>query len=175
MINIIRGLYGQIFGGNVLAITISDALATLEFPLVKIARRNHTLLYIGYAVLFPITAAFHPLVSRPKITDWTLFPNLPHLIGQMTVFLVIDYASWHFFSQQFQEVFNHDDCNDEDYHHGVSSAMEIATDFTASVTTLILAITIIQLSSVMRDFTGSLHFAAVVFWLLARTQLEIQL
>ena len=173
VINIIRGLYRQFAGGIVFALATSDALTTLKLPLVRNARWSQVFLNLGYAVLFPITAAFHPLVSRPDINDWTLLPSFPHLIGQITVFLVVDHGSWHFFAKQFHEVSDPVDCNEEEPYNGVSSsALEIATDFTASATTLILAITIIQLSSVIRYLTGSLHFAAIVCWLLVRAQME---
>ena len=172
IINIIRGLYRQFVGRIILAVATSHSLTTLKLPLVKNARWTQVFLNLGYAVLFPITAAFHPQVSRPNINDWTLLPSLPHLICQITVFLVIDHSSWHFFAKQFEEMFDQGACNDAEPHDGVSSALEIATDFTASTTTLILAITIIQLPLVMGYFTGGLHFAALVCWLLVRTQME---
>ena len=142
---------------------------------MKKARWNQLLLNFGYAVLFPITAAFHPLVSRPSINDWALVPSFPHLIVQITVFLIIDHSSWKFFAKQFQEILDGNDCKDDGPCNGASSALEVATDFTASITTLVLAISAIQLSSGLRYLTGSLHFAAVLGWLLVRTQFEIDL
>lgn len=170
--NVTRRLYRRYVGGNSVIVTASDFVGILELPSSTGFRWNQLLLNLGYAVQFPITTAFHPLVSRTNINDWTLFPRLPHLIGQITVFLIIDHGSGQFFARRYEEIFEHGDCKEDGPRDGASSALEVATDFTASGTTLVLAITMIQLSSRLRYFTGGLHFAAILCWLLVRTQAE---
>ncbi len=170
--NIVWLLYRQHVAGNGLTVTSPDFLGTLELASAKKFSWNQLLLNLGYAVQFPITTAFHPLVFRPDISDWTLFPSLPHLVGQITVFLMIDSTSWQFFAKRYKEIFEDGDRNHNSPISGASSALEVATDFTASGTTLVFAITIIQLSSRLRCFTGSLHFGAIIGWLLIRTLMQ---
>ena len=170
---ILQRLYRQCIGGCRLVISSSGAIGTLELPLVNEDNWNQLLLNLGYTVQFPVVAAFHPLVSSRSINDRTLLPSLPHLIGQITVLLIIDYGGQRFFAQLYEEIFDNGGYNDGSFNNdasdnGTSSALEVATDFTASTAALVLAITIIQLSSRLRYFTGSFHFAAVICWLLLR-------
>ncbi|KAM0802921.1 hypothetical protein BDR22DRAFT_887251 [Usnea florida] len=169
--NIVRRLYCHCVGGTSMTITFSGFFGMLEI-LVKETRWSRALLNLEYAVQFPILTAFHPLVSRLNINDWTSFPGLPRLIGQVLVFLAIDYISLKFFSRCYQDIFEDDDSNDNVLLNDTSPALEVATDFSASGTTLLLAITLIELSSRLRYFTGGLHFTAILCWLLIRTETD---
>lgn len=171
-LDLLRRLCRQYTSGSRLSITSPDFFGTLRLPIVRHPLSSQVLLNIGYAVQFPVTTALHPLVSRPNITDCAFFPSLGQLISQTAIFLIIDYVSQHFLVRYYEEIFKNDEHNPNEPQMGVSSASEVATDFTASETTSVLAVTFIQLSPSLRYFTGALHFAALWCWLMIRTHNE---
>ena len=153
--------------------TTTHSSSMLQRLSVKGFSWKERLLSLAYAVQFPVHLAFHPLVCRADITRWSTLPSLPRMIGQVTIFLLMDYSSWQFCTQCYKGIFNDCDCNDIDRYEDNSSALAIAVDFTASGITFAFAIAIIQLFSNLKYFTGEVHFAAILCWLLLRTRPEI--
>ena len=152
--------------------TTSDSPSMQQQLSVKSFSWKERLLGLAYAVQFPVHIAFHPLVCRAEITRWSTIPSLPRLVGQVIVFLFMDYSSWHFCSQCYKGIFNDRDCNDNERYEDTTSALAIAIDFTASGITFAFAIAIIQLSSNLTYLTGEVHFAAILCWLLLRSRPE---
>lgn len=121
------------------------------------------LFILAYTLEFPMTVFFHPLVSQQNVNDWKLCPSLPHLLSQLTIFLIIDRVCRRFFTH-FYATIVHDESPGDDR----SSAVEIATDFTTYRTTLCLAISAIQILAKQKCLSDGLHFAAILCWLLVR-------
>lgn len=153
----LQRLCRRLVDGYQLVVTAFDAFGTLELNSKNEKIWSQLLINLGYTVELPVTAVFHPLVSQHNVNDWKLFPNLPRLLSQLTIFLIIDHACRRFFTHFYATI-----VHDESPSDSSSSAGEIATDFTTSRTTLFLAISAIQILAKQKCLTDGLHFAAIL-------------
>ena len=126
---------------------------------------THILLLLDYTVEFPFIVAYHPWASVRK-ANGSVYPLTDIVIlTQLLVLLASEWAVYQSFVR-FIPLFSIEES---------TPASRIATEFTVSRTTLLLAIAIIngpsQVGLALRS--GQLHFMAVVGWMLLRRALNL--
>ena len=122
------------------------------------------LLLLEYSVEFPFIVAYHPWAPARDARDPLQSPTDMAILGQVLVFWSVDWAVYQFFIRYYP-LFSAE---------GSTSAYGIATEFTVSRTTLLLAIAIIQ-SPTLLGFASPLseiHFISVLGWMWLRRLFE---
>ena len=122
------------------------------------------LLLLEYSVEFPFIVAYHPWAPTRDVRDPLQIPIDIAILGQILVFLSIEWAVYHFYVRYYP-LFSAE---------GSTSAYGIATEFTISRTVLLLAIAIIQ-SPTLLGFASPLneiHFTSILGWICLRRLAE---